>query len=60
MNNPIGAKYIQNKMFDFKIVVPTLPTKAWQRQLPFRNDAGIFEDDFIEERRKGLETFINK
>lgn len=43
-----------------KIVVPLLPSKAWQRQLPFRNDDGIFEDEFIEERRKGLETFINK
>jgi sorting nexin-3/12 len=44
----------------FKIVVPFLPSKAWQRQLPFRNDEGIFDDDFIEERRKGLEQFINK
>lgn len=25
-----------------------------------RSDDGIFEDDFIEERRKGLEQFINK
>ncbi|CAH8582785.1 unnamed protein product [Dicrocoelium dendriticum] len=43
-----------------KIVVPKLPSKAWKRQLPFRVDEGIFEDDFIEERRKGLESFINK
>jgi sorting nexin-3/12 len=43
-----------------QIVVPLLPSKAWQRQLPFRNDDGIFEDEFIEDRRKGLETFINK
>ncbi len=25
-----------------------------------RSDDGIFEDEFIEERRKGLEQFINK
>lgn len=45
---------------DSKIVVPPLPGKAWKRQLPFRGDDGIFEEDFIEERRKGLEVFINK
>ncbi|BFZ25155.1 hypothetical protein BsWGS_28194 [Bradybaena similaris] len=45
---------------DSKIVVPPLPGKALKRQLPFRGDDGIFEDDFIEERRKGLEQFINK
>ncbi|KAK6106928.1 Sorting nexin 12, putative [Brugia malayi] len=45
---------------DSKIVVPTLPGKALKRQLPFRSDDGIFEDSFIEERRKGLELFINK
>ncbi len=28
--------------------------------MPFRGDDGIFEEDFIEERRKGLESFINK
>jgi hypothetical protein len=25
-----------------------------------RRDDGIFEDDFIDERRKGLEQFVNK
>ncbi|XP_041354053.1 sorting nexin-12-like [Gigantopelta aegis] len=45
---------------DSKIVVPPLPGKALKRQLPFRGDDGIFEEDFIEERRKGLEQFINK
>jgi sorting nexin-3/12 len=45
---------------DTKIAVPPLPDKAWQRQLPFRKDNGLFQDDFIEERRRGLETFINK
>ncbi|CAF0840483.1 unnamed protein product [Rotaria sp. Silwood1] len=45
---------------DTKIAVPPLPDKAWQRQLPFRKDNGLFQDDFIEERRQGLETFINK
>lgn len=46
----------------FQIVVPALPGKAFKKQLPsfMRSDDGIFEDDFIEERRKGLELFINK
>ena len=29
-------------------------------QLPFRGDDGIFSESFIEERRQGLEVFINK
>ncbi|XP_078063136.1 sorting nexin-12 isoform X1 [Mustelus asterias] len=45
---------------DSKIVVPPLPGKALKRQLPFRMDEGIFEESFIEERRVGLEQFINK
>ncbi|OWF39154.1 sorting nexin-12-like [Mizuhopecten yessoensis] len=45
---------------DSKIVVPAMPGKAWKRQLPFRGDDGIFEDEFIEDRRKGLEQFVNK
>lgn len=45
---------------DSKIVVPPLPGKAWKRQMPFRADEGLFEEDFIEDRRKGLEQFINK
>jgi len=45
---------------DSKIVVPLLPSKALKRQLPFRGDDGIYEEDFIEERRAGLEGFINK
>ncbi|KAI0979820.1 hypothetical protein GJ496_000991 [Pomphorhynchus laevis] len=43
-----------------KIVVPLLPGKSWKRQLPFRSDDGLFEDEFIERRRRGLEIFINK
>lgn len=43
-----------------QIVVPALPGKAWKRQFPFRGDDGLFEEAFIEERRKGLEGFINK
>lgn len=42
------------------MVVPPLPGKALFRQLPFRGDEGIFDDEFIEERRKGLEQFLNK
>jgi sorting nexin-3/12 len=45
---------------DSKIIVPPLPGKAFSRQLPFRKDDGIFEEEFIEERRVGLEQFINK
>uniref|UniRef100_A0A914MIQ0 Sorting nexin-3 n=1 Tax=Meloidogyne incognita TaxID=6306 RepID=A0A914MIQ0_MELIC len=45
---------------DSKIIVPLLPGKALKRQLPFRNDDGIFDETFIEERRKGLEQFLNK
>ncbi|KAI6241348.1 Phox-like proteinous domain-containing protein [Aphelenchoides fujianensis] len=45
---------------DSKIVVPPLPGKALKRMLPFRNDDGIFEEAFIEDRRKGLEQFLNK
>jgi len=45
---------------DSKIVVPPLPGKAWGRQLPFRNDDGLFDDEFVEDRRKGLEQFVNK
>ncbi|XP_028295600.1 LOW QUALITY PROTEIN: sorting nexin-3-like [Gouania willdenowi] len=43
-----------------KVVVPPLPGKALIRQLPFRADNGIFDDSFIEERRHGLEQFLNK
>ncbi|XP_070773223.1 sorting nexin-12 isoform X7 [Enoplosus armatus] len=43
-----------------RIVVPSLPGKALKRQLPFRGDEGLFEESFIEERRSGLEQFINK
>uniref|UniRef100_A0A8C8H767 PX domain-containing protein n=1 Tax=Oncorhynchus tshawytscha TaxID=74940 RepID=A0A8C8H767_ONCTS len=44
---------------DSKVVVPPLPGKALFRQLPFRGDDGIFDDSFIEERRAGLEQFLN-
>ena len=45
---------------DVKIVVPPMPGKSLMRQIPFRNDDGIFEPEFIENRRRGLEQFINK
>uniref|UniRef100_A0A8I3M9M7 PX domain-containing protein n=1 Tax=Canis lupus familiaris TaxID=9615 RepID=A0A8I3M9M7_CANLF len=38
---------------------PVLPGKAFLRQLPFRGDDGIFDDNFIKERKQGLELFIN-
>ena len=43
-----------------KAVVPPLPGKAFLRQLPFSGDDGIFDDNFIEERKRGLGQFINK
>jgi len=43
-----------------KIDLPPLPSKAIMRQLPFRNDDGIYEPQFIEKRRSGLERFVNK
>nr|CDS30997.1 sorting nexin [Hymenolepis microstoma] len=43
-----------------KIIVPKLPGKAWKRMLPLRADDGLFDRDFIETRRRGLEEFINK
>ncbi|XP_073432158.1 sorting nexin-3 [Dendrobates tinctorius] len=43
-----------------KVVVPPLPGKALFRQLPFRGDEGIFDESFIEDRKLGLEQFINK
>ena len=45
---------------DSKMVVPSLPSQAITRQLPFRSDDGIYEEGFIEDRRSGLEAFINK
>lgn len=46
---------------DSKIVVPPLPSKSITKQLnPFRSDDGIFDESFIEERRQGLEAFINR
>merc|ERR1712117_759232 len=43
-----------------QIYVPQLPEKAFLKQVPLLNqDDGIFEEDFIEDRRRGLEDFIN-
>ena len=43
-----------------QIYVPPLPEKAYLKQVPLLNqDDGIFEEDFIEDRRRGLEDFIN-
>ena len=43
-----------------KIKPPALPDKAWKRQIPFLMKETLFDDEFIEERRKSLESFINK
>ncbi|KAG1670244.1 Sorting nexin-12 [Nymphon striatum] len=45
---------------DSKVMVPPLPGKALKRLLPFRGDDGIFDEDFIDDRMKGLEAFVNK
>lgn len=59
--NPLKPK-TESKIYLIcvQIVVPALPGKAWKRQMPFRGDDGLFDENFIEERRKGLESFINK
>ncbi|XP_051843500.1 sorting nexin-12-like [Antechinus flavipes] len=54
-------EWLKNELERYcKIVVTPLPGKAWKRRLPFRGDEGLFEESFIEERRQGLEQFINK
>eukprot|EP00069_Balaena_mysticetus_P021477 bmy_03108T0 len=45
---------------EIKVVVPPVPGKAFLRQLSFRRDDGIFVNSFIEERKQGLEQFMNK
>ena len=54
----VWLKYELEKWSDTD--VPHLPSKALLRQLPFRKDGGLFDEKFIEERRKDLETFVNK
>ena len=40
-----------------QIMMPPLPGKAFAKQLPFiNNDDGIFEVEFVEERKRGLEV----
>lgn len=56
-NKPMLSEFFHPLL---QVVVPPLPGKALIRQLPFRGDDGIFDDEFIEERRKGLEQFLNK
>ncbi|KFO19772.1 Sorting nexin-3, partial [Fukomys damarensis] len=43
-----------------KVIVPTLPGKAFLSRLPSRGDDEMFDDSFTEERKQGLEQFINK
>ncbi|CAM4694399.1 unnamed protein product [Leuciscus chuanchicus] len=56
----VGRNRFTTYEIRLKVVVPPLPGKALFRQLPFRGDDGIFDDSFIEERRQGLEHFLNK
>ncbi len=44
---------------NFKITPPALPDKAWKRQIPFMKET-LFDDQFIEDRRRALDQFINK
>ena len=40
-----------------QVMMPPLPGKAFVKQLPFiSSDDGIFEPEFVEERRLGLEV----
>ena len=40
-------------------MMPQLPGKAFVKQLPFvSSDDGIFEPEFVEERRLGLEVHM--
>jgi sorting nexin-3/12 len=43
-----------------QIVVPQLPSEALKRQIALWGDDSMFDEEFIEQRRKGLETFINR
>ena len=44
-----------------KVLVPTLPPQALSRQMPWVSEAnGMYADDFLEERRKGLQAFLRK
>ena len=60
LTNSIEIRKLTFYIDIFQIVVPPLPSKALKRQLPFRSDDGIYEESFIEERRSGLEGFVNK
>lgn len=42
-----------------QITPPPLPDKAWKRQIPFMKDS-LFDEQFIEDRRRALDQFINK
>ena len=53
-------EWLKNKIEQqLKIKAPSLPDKAWKRQIPFMKDT-LFDDQFIEERRLALSQFINK
>ncbi|XP_064627407.1 sorting nexin-12-like [Lineus longissimus] len=54
-------KWLRNELDrDSKIVVPQLPSEALKRQISLWSDDSMFDDDFIEQRRKGLEQFVNR
>jgi sorting nexin-3/12 len=42
-----------------KIKAPSLPDKGWKRQVPFFQKESLFDEDFVEDRRKALNQFIN-
>jgi sorting nexin-3/12 len=60
-NTDISFQQQQQKTTN-QMIVPPLPEAPWSRHLPslLRKDEGLFDESFIEERRKGLEDFINK
>lgn len=44
---------------EFQITPPTLPDKAWKRQIPFMKDT-LFDEQFIADRQRALDKFINE
>ncbi|KAF0988121.1 hypothetical protein HZS_6652 [Henneguya salminicola] len=53
-------KELEKTVDVFLIQLSGFPSKAISRQLPFRTDMGIFDSEFIENRRSDLQNFMNK
>ena len=54
-------EYLKTKLEqNLKVKTPALPDKAWKRQIPFIVKETLFDEEFLEERQKALDQFINK